>query len=219
MLAGALARSRDTAALTSLLDQAGATGRPLGQRRALLRGLDAGLTGDEGGVPKLPTSPRSLTDMTAQPAEIGALARAVAAKLDWPGKPVARLEVPPLTADEKVRFETGRKLYGNLCLSCHGPDGRGRERQAPSLVGSPLLVGDAGVPTRVMLAGKEGDMGLMPPLAALTDDEIASVLTYVRREWGNTASAVAPDAVKEIRGLTKLRTRPWSAEELRAVPR
>jgi mono/diheme cytochrome c family protein len=86
-------------------------------------------------------------------------------------------------------------------------------------VGSPLLVGDAGVPTRVVLAGKEGEIGLMPPLAMLSDDEIASVLTYVRREWGNAASPVAPDAVKEIRGLTKPRTRPWTAEELRALPR
>ena len=71
----------------------------------------------------------------------------------------------------------------------------------------------------MVLGGKEGDIGLMPPLAVLGDDEIASVLTYVRRQWGNAASAVEPDAVKEIRGLTKTRTRPWSAEELREVAR
>jgi mono/diheme cytochrome c family protein len=157
--------------------------------------------------------------MTSEPGDIGTMAKAVAARLDWPGKPLARVKVPPLTADEKARFETGRKLYANLCLSCHGPDGRGREHQAPSLVGSPLLVGDAGVPVRVVLAGKEGEIGLMPPLTALTDDEIASILTYVRREWGNTAAPVAPDAVKEIRGQTKARTRPWSAEELRGLAR
>jgi hypothetical protein len=59
----------------------------------------------------------------------------------------------------------------------------------------------------------------MPPLAALDDGELASVLTYARRSFGNAASAVAPDAVREIRGLTKPRTRPWTAEELRALPR
>ena len=74
-------------------------------------------------------------------------------------------------------------------------------------------------PARIVLAGKEGEIGLMPPLAALRDDEIASVLTYARRAWGHTASPVAPDAVKEIRGLTKLRRRPWTADELRALPR
>jgi mono/diheme cytochrome c family protein len=81
-----------------------------------------------------------------------------------------------------------------------------------------MLVGDAGVSARIVLAGKEGDIGLMPPLSALTDDDIASVLTYARRSWGNTASAVTPELVQEIRGLTRVRTRPWTAEELRAVP-
>jgi mono/diheme cytochrome c family protein len=232
MLAGALARARTPAAVASVLDQAGTTGRPLWQRTALLRGLDVGLRSGDRGDPAgagrtaparpavaLRAPPQSLARMESEPGELGTLAKSVAAHLNWPGKPVARIEVPPLTADEKARFETGRKLYGSLCVSCHGPDGRGREHQAPSLVGSPLLVGAAGIPTRVMLSGKEGEVGLMPPLAGLTDDEIASVLTYARRQWGNTASAVDPDEVKEIRGLTKLRTRPWSAEELRGLPR
>jgi hypothetical protein len=40
------------------------------------------------------------------------------------------------------------------------------------------------------------------------------VLTYLRREWGHTASAVAPPDVKEIRGMTSSRNRPWSEDEL-----
>jgi mono/diheme cytochrome c family protein/glucose/arabinose dehydrogenase len=232
MLSGAWARSRPATAVPSLLDQAGTTGRPLWQRTALLRGLDAGLRpsdrGDSAGAGRtapapaavrLPAIPPSLLRMASEAGEIGTLATAVGARLDWPGKPAARAEAPPLTADEKARFESGQKLYGNTCLSCHGPDGRGREKQGPSLVGSPLLVGDAGVPIRIVLAGKEGEMGLMPPLAALEDAELASVLTYVRRAWGNSASPVAPDAVREVRGLTKAHTRPWTAEELRALPR
>jgi mono/diheme cytochrome c family protein/glucose/arabinose dehydrogenase/type 1 glutamine amidotransferase len=229
-LTGALARSRTLAALMPLLDQAAAGGVPLWQRTALLRGLDAGLTEGRPGElanPGRPAPPRAslsleaapakLLDLTSEPGDIGTLARAVAARLDWPDKPAAHVEVPSLTAVEKTRFETGRSLYANLCVACHGPDGRGRERLAPSLVGSPLVMGDPGVPTRVLLAGKEGDVALMPPVAGLTDDDIASVLTYLRREWGHTASAVQPDAVKEIRGLTKLRTRPWTSEELRRL--
>jgi mono/diheme cytochrome c family protein len=156
--------------------------------------------------------------MAADPGEIGRLAAAIAAHVEWQGKPVPRTEAPPLTRDEQARFDAGQKLYGNTCLACHGPDGRGREKQGPSLVGSSLLVGDPGVPIRIVLAGKEGEIGLMPPLAALDDTELAAVLTYVRRAWGNSASAVAPDAVREIRGLTKPRTRPWTTEELRALP-
>jgi mono/diheme cytochrome c family protein/glucose/arabinose dehydrogenase/HEAT repeat protein len=231
MLAGALARSRNPSVLPSLFDKAAATTRPPWQRAALLRGIDTGLgPGEhtEGAGPRaaspppplrLPAPPQSLTRMTSEPGDVGHLATAIASRLDWPGKPVAHVEVPPLTADETARFEAGRKLYGNTCLSCHGPDGRGLAKQAPSLVGSALLVGEAGVPIRIVLSGKEGEIGLMPPLAALDDAELASVLTYVRRAWGNSASAVAPEAVKEVRGLTKPRTRPWTAEELRALPR
>jgi len=70
-------------------------------------------------------------------------------------------------------------------------------------------------PIRILLGGKEGPIGLMPPLGgALSDEQIASVLTYIRREWGNTAPPVAPEDVLEIRGLTKTRTKPWSDAEL-----
>jgi hypothetical protein len=57
----------------------------------------------------------------------------------------------------------------------------------------------------------------MPPLGSqLNDEQIASVLTYIRREWGHTASAVDPADVQEIRGLTKLRNKPWTDAELPA---
>ena len=76
---------------------------------------------------------------------------------------------------------------------------------APALVGSAYVAGaDAGAATRILLAGKESAAGLMPPLgSALNDEQIASVLTYIRREWGNTGSPVAADDVAEIRGLTQ----------------
>ena len=78
-----------------------------------------------------------------------------------------------------------------------------------------MIAPEASAATRIQLGGKEGQIGLMPPLAgALNDDQIASLLTYVRREWGHTASPVAPDDVREIRGLTKTRTRPWTDAEL-----
>jgi mono/diheme cytochrome c family protein len=70
---------------------------------------------------------------------------------------------------------------------------------------------------RILLAGKEGSIGLMPPLGgSLTDDQIAAVLTYIRRDWGHAGSPVAPEDVKEVRGLTKMRTKPWTDAELQA---
>jgi hypothetical protein len=55
----------------------------------------------------------------------------------------------------------------------------------------------------------------MPPLGgALNDEQIAWVLTYIRREWGNTGAPVSVEDVREVRGLTKTRTRPWTDAEL-----
>jgi mono/diheme cytochrome c family protein len=108
-------------------------------------------------------------------------------------------------------------VYRTLCLACHQEDGRGREKLAPTLLGSRYTTGDAGAPIRILLSGKEGPFGLMPALGgALNDEQIASVLTYIRREWGNTGSAISADEVTEIRGLTATRTRPWTDGELPA---
>ena len=66
--------------------------------------------------------------------------------------------------------------------------------------------------------GKEGTTGLMPPLgAALDDEQIASVLTYVRRQWGNRGTPVTADAVKDTRSAVAGRTRPWTDAELAAL--
>jgi mono/diheme cytochrome c family protein len=157
-----------------------------------------------------------LTQLSANATgEIKTLAASVASKLNWAGKPQPVITVTPLTPEEQKRYEAGRQVYSTLCVACHQPDGRGREKVAPSLVESRYATGDAGAPTRVVLGGKEGQVGLMPPLKdALNDDQIASVLTYIRREWGNTGSAVDPDDVREIRQITRPRTRPWTDEEL-----
>jgi len=102
-----------------------------------------------------------------------------------------------------------------VCQACHQSDGRGQERVAPSLVDSPLLLAAPDVPARVLLNGKEGPIGLMPPLGAtLTDEQVASVLTYARREWGQTGSAIDPRIVTDVRELTRARTHPWTHDEL-----
>ena len=61
---------------------------------------------------------------------------------------------------------------------------------------------------------------LMPPLGgALTDEQIANVLTYVRRSWGNAATPISPTEVAEIRGASQGRNKPWTEAELRRVGR
>ena len=141
----------------------------------------------------LPAEPTELTRLAAAGDETGAIATRIVARLDWPGKPAPPVvAAPPLTADEQKRFAAGSDLYKSLCVACHQEDGKGREKLAPSLVGSRFVIGpDPGTAARILLGGKEGAIGLMPPLGGtLTDEQIAAVLTYIRREWGHTASPV-----------------------------
>jgi mono/diheme cytochrome c family protein len=141
----------------------------------------------------------------------------VLSRIEWPGKPGAAT-VTPLTAAEQQRFEAGREVYRNICQACHQPDGRGLALVAPPLVGSVLALAPAPVTARILLNGKEGRNGLMPPIGStLTDDQIAGVLTYVRREWGQAGDPVDPAAVASVRAQTTGRTRPWTDDELMAM--
>jgi mono/diheme cytochrome c family protein len=140
----------------------------------------------------------------------------VVGKLDWPGKPAPAVEVAALTPAEQKRYDAGAELYKGVCVGCHQPDGRGKEKLAPSLVDSAYVKGpDPSTSIRILLSGKEGAIGLMPPLGgALSDEQVASVLTYIRREWGHAAAPVTPEDVVEVRGLTRTRARPWTDAEL-----
>src|SRR6185436_19609600 len=135
-----------------------------------------------------------------------------------PGKPGAAAPIPPLSRVEQERYDAGSEVYKNICQGCHQPDGRGQERVAPSLIGSELALAPAEVTARILLNGKEGSVGLMPPVGStLNDDKIASLLTYIRREWGQNGSPLDPTTVKTVRELTAGRPLPWKDDELMAL--
>jgi hypothetical protein len=97
-------------------------------------------------------------------------------------------------------FEVGRQQFAVVCAQCHRPDGMGQEGKAPPLVGSPWVLGPDRRVIRIVLHGARGPFPVrdrtfnldMPSLKALTDDQIAGVLTYVRRSWGHEAPPVDP---------------------------
>jgi mono/diheme cytochrome c family protein len=160
----------------------------------------------------------ALTRVAAENGALGQRAAVLLARVSWPGKANAAPAAVPLTADEQRRFVAGREVYQALCVACHQPDGRGREQLAPSLIGSELALGAPEIAVRIVINGKEGATGLMPPLgASLTDDQIAAALTFIRREWGHGASAVDAAAVQAVRTRTAGRARPWTAEELAQI--
>ena len=159
----------------------------------------------------------ALSALAGNRGQLGRRAANVLARLEWPGKPGVSV-LAPLMPEEEQRFNAGRDIYRNLCAACHQPDGRGREKLAPTLLGSELALGPPGIPVRILINGKEGPVGLMPPLGSvLSDEQIAAVLTYIRREWDQPGSPVDPGTVKQVRPLTAGRTRPWTNDELARI--
>ena len=176
---------------------------------------DAGGSGGGRGGARLQLNrePVALTGLPAND-QFAPRVSAVLARVSWPGKP-GDSALPSLTAEEQRRFDAGREIYRNLCEACHQPDGRGQDKIAPTLIGSAFTLAPPEIPTRILLNGKEGAVGLMPPVGSkLSDEEIASVLTYVRREWGQAATPVDADTVTAVRTLSIGRSRPWTDDEL-----
>lgn len=167
---------------------------------------------------RLSAEPVAFSAVAATTTDLGPRAAAVLARVEWPGKPGAAAPIPPLTPDEQQRFNAGQEIYKNICQACHQPDGRGLEKVAPNLLDSPLALASPDIPARILISGKEGPVGLMPPVGStLSDDQIAAVLTYIRREWGQDGSPVDAATVQQVRAATADRTRPWKHDELMAL--
>jgi mono/diheme cytochrome c family protein len=160
----------------------------------------------------------ALTRVAAQPGELGDRAAKVMARFGWPGKAGLAPAAAPLNAEDQKRFAAGQEIYKNLCEGCHGADGREQPGATPNIAGAPSVIGAPGVPIRVLLHGKEGSIGLMPAHGdTLNDVEMAAVLTYIRRAWGQTGTPIDSAAVQQIRAATAGRTRAWTTEELATI--
>ena len=142
---------------------------------------------------------------------------------------VARQEKMAKMAAEEVELLTaGKKHFDALCASCHGPDGKGvmspdgKMKMAPSFIESPTVLGSKDVITRIALHGLTGPLrgknymgGLMMPLKSNDDKYIASVLTYVRKSFGNNADMITAKEVAEIRKETSGIAKPFTEKSLR----
>ena len=117
----------------------------------------------------------------------------------------------------------GETIYLSRCSSCHQANGEGITGVFPSLNGVDWVTGDKGRLIRITLDGVMGELrvgnvvynGAMPPWKSyLSDEEMASLLTYIRSAWENDASAITAYEVQQVRTVTNGRKQAWTAEEL-----
>jgi len=88
----------------------------------------------------------------------------------------------------------GEKVYAANCAVCHKPDGKGAG-PIKALDGSAIVLdADKHKQIQVLLNGAGG--GAMPSWKALSDTEIAAVITYTKNNWGNkTGQVVQPSEI------------------------
>ncbi|HEY1788927.1 MAG TPA: cytochrome c [Verrucomicrobiae bacterium] len=106
-------------------------------------------------------------------------------------------------------FAEGKKQYGTICATCHGDDGMGKPGQAPPLAGSAWVnaasfkrveeIPQLGLSGEVHVAGQDWNLSMAPMGVALSDSDLAAVLTYIRNSWGNKGSAVNDTDIKAMR--------------------
>jgi mono/diheme cytochrome c family protein len=232
-LAQAVMNERRKERVKTLLEIAAAQPANSKLQTALITGASGKTNGaKKGPTPKLlylDGNPEELQKIAATAGgALKPLVEALDARLAWPQKPGVPPPpvVRPLNASETALFEVGKGVYNTLCVGCHQPTGTGMDGLAPALVNSEWVLGKPEVLPRILLHGLAGPILVggqswnleMPPLgAALSDEQIAGVLTFIRREWEHNGSPLTTDMVAKIRSENAARTKAWTAEELKAL--
>ncbi|MCB0321137.1 MAG: c-type cytochrome, partial [Bdellovibrionales bacterium] len=122
--------------------------------------------------------------------------------------------------DSKV-LQAGKAQYEANCAACHQPDGKGLAGAFPPLAKSDFLKSPAYAEAlAVIVGGKSGEItvngtkynNVMPAMSHLSDEGIASILTYVVNSWGNPGGEITAEAVKSARGGAVAKTDPAQGE-------
>ena len=104
----------------------------------------------------------------------------------------------PFARPRALPYANGEQVYRAICQGCHMADARGAQGAGtyPALAENPRLAA-AAYPALVVLNGKSG----MPPFRRYLDDaQVASVVNYVRTNFGNRYTDIlSADDVKKLR--------------------
>jgi thiosulfate dehydrogenase len=139
--------------------------------------------------------------------------------------PAGAKPVVPAANNQQAMFGTRGGLgYAQFCASCHRDDGKGAEKIFPALAANPAVLSDdpTSVVHIVLGGGRAAETEAaphafaMPAYASLGDDEIAEILTFVRSNWGNGASAITAQQVAAMRADETL---PATAPKTPTTPR
>jgi mono/diheme cytochrome c family protein len=138
------------------------------------------------------------------------------------------------TPEEQRQMKEGETIYRSLCTACHGEDARGvtvagaqdGSMMGPPLAGSPRVQGHRDYVIKSLLHGMTGPLAgqtytqVMLPMGSQNDEWVSNVASYIRNDFGNSGSFIAPADVARVRAATANRKSMWTFPELEAsLPR
>jgi mono/diheme cytochrome c family protein/glucose/arabinose dehydrogenase len=134
------------------------------------------------------------------------------------------------TANLAREFPKGTALYNSSCQTCHGADGNGITSLAPPLNQSEWVTGSKENLISIVLFGLTGPIEVnghlyqspelnidMPGIGyskSISNQQIAELLSYIRKSWRNNADVITAEEVEKIRIKLKGREKAFTAEEL-----
>jgi glucose/arabinose dehydrogenase/cytochrome c5 len=105
----------------------------------------------------------------------------------------------------------GGRIYVQVCAACHMPNGSGVPGMQPALAGSAVVAGDPARLLAVLLHGpaaalpadREKYSNVMPPFGGYSDAELASVATFLRKNFAPKSAVVTAEQVSAVRGASR----------------
>jgi mono/diheme cytochrome c family protein/glucose/arabinose dehydrogenase len=131
------------------------------------------------------------------------------------------------------QFPKGVALFSTICQTCHGLDGNGVKSLGPPLNQSEWVTGSVDKLISIVLFGMTGPVtvnghvyttpevsGDMPGIGydkEMGDEDIAQLLSYIRKSWRNNASGVSTEQVDAVRKRLGDRQKAFTEAELNAM--
>jgi len=105
------------------------------------------------------------------------------------------------------RIEAGKRLFSSVCAACHQSTGQGIPGRFPPLARSDFLNSDKHRAIKIVINGFQGEVVVngqafnnSMPKFPLTDQDIASALTFVYNSFGNSGKDITAEEVRSVRG-------------------
>ncbi|MCE7060113.1 c-type cytochrome [Dyadobacter sp. CY343] len=133
----------------------------------------------------------------------------------------------------KRQFPKGEALFTSICQTCHGADGGGVKSLAPPLNQSEWVTGSKDKLISIILFGLTGPVrvnghiyqtpevsGDMPGIGYdkdMPNEDIAQLLSFIRKSWRNNADNVTTEEVTRVRQKLTGREKAFTEAELNGI--